>query len=1092
MSGESAGISTSNRREVIAELKRLHARYSFETKRVVSGTSLPAMFLRDCDENALLRNLEGFVPQVAESLVRRQQRASDLSASADASSCAEYGCVLEAEEDFFADGAAVLVDEVATSEPDIAVHDNVDTALETQELAPALPTPSGAVYSGPEPSCRDLPLWLFSASELFGERPKVLPPGFFVRQTPVDFSNYVSESRNKRQCKLLWWPNMYLLKMGETYRPLFGRYLRGTREEQRNWIYFELIFSSYCIVFKNEMLDVPHVVFQPLFVPAPTQDANAWARRVTDFAVGFNTVPPVPPGIYIPFGRLSGSWSISKLKSSDSSGELCSKLGPVHPVLQGKSVFTLPESGIGPSYQDGGVGFMMYRYDAVRLGFFDEREHFGQPVVLFARCAFGPLALASVAEQRRAVYDAVKFALMNAPRAPDGQAHVVLDACHAGESAETFGTMHALQASDMESTVMFVNAVDVRKHTRSFVQRALETIHGSSLVGAELADVYMRVYDAANKAAESAPDTAASRKRPRPDESIVLDDGTVFLPDAVHPIVSMVSKYETIVKQWHATAGASKALFYLAPPDVDAFGDRPVVVFSFILRVRLNVDMTRPLPATDAAAFQRIMSDYGTRCMWDMMFWNPQLCTLSTQNETFMSLQQDKAPGVLGVNSAKFGVPAKSTSTSDSRRIRNPHPALKHFEVQTSSTAFVPKSPEFPPHLTTEEAASNPMLQLTLHGPVSPMGVPGTEVSIYRPYTKATATHFAGTCHAWPVLGGYVDKCMRVPSSPSFRWGFFNAALDDKQFQNAVSFLYAPLYNSVGGEIWNLHGRWSTPEFVPRKWNTAYGVSVNMMHRAMAYLLYPAFASEYHNPTTLRIWDLKQRCEAVMHWMSRDGRVVRLVFGNRRRELRNDFATNTRNYVTFMGGRVPGAPIAPVFLSAFNAFEHNLIVGETARRWDRKAFSGNRRRVASAADASSRQTFDMFMEADVIYEDVTTSMMFGSTAGTSAAAGATGDKTDATAAATTDLDNEDVEEYDDDDLGVLEEDEVEDAGDMRPFNDADAVANYDTLTSMYLGSVGSSAFFLGSTLKTAAQDADVAVPSTAQLLGDCLANPSRT
>ena len=1026
------------KREVLSELKRLHARYSIQSRRVVADTCLPAMFLAQESEEGLREDLRRFVPFVASDI----NRDSNVAGGRD--------CVLEVDDDLFADGTAVF------AEGGDADHESTTGSCADQS--------SPMMYTGPEPSCRDLPLWVFPAFEVFSNRPVVLPSGFYVRQTPLDFSNYVSESRNKRQCKLLWWPNLYMLKMGEHYRPLFGRYLRGTREEQRNWIYFELIFSSYCIVFRNEMLDMPHVLFQPLFVPSPKQDSNAWARRVTDFGVGFNTVPPVPPGIYIPFGRLSGSWSINKIKSDTPSGELSSKLGPEHPVLQGKSVFTLPESGIGPSYQDGGVGFMMYRYNASKLGFFDEAEHFGQPIVLFARCAFGQLALASIEEQRRAVYDSVKFALMNAPRASNGQPHVVLDGCHTGQTELDFGILHDIPAPAFEHAIAGVNGVNVREQTCLFLQKAFGAFRGNDIATRHQVDMYMRTYETFSNLKRH------SHKRPR-DESFVLEDGTALTSDAVHSIVSLVSKYETIVQQWHAIAGASKALFYLAPPDLSAFGDKPVAVFSFILRVRLNVDTKKTISSADAAAYQRILSDYGTRFMWDMMFWNPQLCVLSTQSETFMSLQQDKAPGVLGVNSAKFGVPAKSTSTSDSRRIRNPHPALKGFEVQTTSTAFPSKTPVHPPHLSAEQAALNPMLRLTLRGPLSPMGVPGTDVSVYRPYTKATATHFAGTCHAWPVIGGYIDRCIRTPSSPTFRWGFFKEQLSEEQCADAIGFLYAPHYNSVGGEIWNLDGRWRLSDFQPRKWSTAYGVSVNMMHRAMAYLLYPAFASEYNTPSTLRIWELKQRCEAVMHWMSRDGRVVRLVFGNRRRELRNDFATNTRNYVTFMGNRVPGAPIASVFLSAFNAFEHNLIVGETARRWDRKSFGGSGRDSV----ASSAVSDDVFMDADVIYEDVTTSMMFGDETGIRAGAGS-----EVTAA----IDSDQEDEYNEDDDCILGDDD----GCDQVTNDADAAPSYDapgTLTSMFLGSVGSAAFNLGSVLKTS----QTCVPSTAHLLGNFFAMP---
>lgn len=171
-----------------------------------------------------------------------------------------------------------------------------------------------------------------------------------------------------------------------------------------------------------------------------------------------------------------------------------------------------------------------------------------------------------------------------------------------------------------------------------------------------------------------------------------------------------------------------------------------------------------------------------------------------------------------------------------------------------------------------------------------------------------------------------------TPRSTEFPWGFFDDSVSKAQRESCMDILYAPLYNSVKGQIWALDGYWRRPEFRRREWETAYGVSVSLMHRAMLFLLYPAFACEYNTPITLDIWELKQSCEAVMQFMSRWGRIIRGVLQNRRRKVRDDVQGVTRNYVAAVGRRVKDAPIANVFLSAYNAFPENLIVGEAPRR----------------------------------------------------------------------------------------------------------------------------------------------------------------
>jgi hypothetical protein len=145
--------------------------------------------------------------------------------------------------------------------------------------------------------------------------------------------------------------------------------------------------------------------------------------------------------------------------------------------------------------------------------------------------------------------------------------------------------------------------------------------------------------------------------------------------------------------------------------------------------------------------------------------------------------------------------------------------------------------------------------------------------------------------------------------------------------QAAIDVLFPPLYNSVRGQNWRVDGHWRDPTFKRRLWKTAYGVAGADMHRAMAFLMYPAFASEYASPCTTRIWALKQKCEAFLQWMSRFGRIERGVLQNLRRRVRCDVPFVIRNYVYQVGQRVPGAPIADLLLSGYNAFSKCLILG---------------------------------------------------------------------------------------------------------------------------------------------------------------------
>ena len=326
--------------------------------------------------------------------------------------------------------------------------------------------------------------------------------------------------------------------------------------------------------------------------------------------------------------------------------------------------------------------------------------------------------------------------------------------------------------------------------------------------------------------------------------------------------------------------------------------------------------------------------------MWDMMLFDPQLQVVASRQETRVNFMTDKAPGILNVQSAKFGTPQKTTCTSVSRRVRDPTPAMAGFVVETcerggdadSGVEPAPPTHHAPP-ISREEAAVNPLMKLWIRGPPRPSSVPGVETSIYRPGSKCTSTHFAGTSHSWPVYGGYVDMCVRVSKSATFPTGLFDARVTEDERAAAVDLLYPPLYNTVKGQVWSSSGYWRNADFKPRAWQNAYGVCASILHRAMAFLLYPAFAKEYAAPKALRIWDLKQACEAVMHFMSRYGRLVRGVLVTRRRSVRHDFQQQSLNVVWSVRRHVPpDAPVADVIVSAYNAFRDNLIVGDSPRR----------------------------------------------------------------------------------------------------------------------------------------------------------------
>ena len=734
--------------------------------------------------------------------------------------------------------------------------------------------------------------------------------------------------------------------MGRGYRPIYGRYIRrlssdAAGADAHEWIYLECMFMAYSIAFHVSMLDAPGVLFYPAFVPTPDGDTNFWVRTsATDFIGHMNTVPQIPPGICATFGRLPGALSVRQTRAAGGKGYvLTSKYGPAHPIVQGKCLFPPMAEGGGdgnnftPSYQDGGVAYVVYRVNRVEMGFQDESLQVGQPVAVYARLAFGQLALAPVALQREAIFQAVRYALYNSPRLADGRTSVLLDACHYGQDGATFGQLTACPVAAFPDVVGTINAVDVEAQTTATLARWVHAQNpnlpfGDCLTEARFQQAYVHS-----------------------DACAVELDGQVrtYAPEEYGPVCVLVEQARKAAEDWRRLADASPTMYYLAPPDAAAFGAAPVVVVGFILRVVLGAERTctaaAPTPPQVYDLYKTI-SDLTTRFMYDMMFYNPQLAVVSTAKETLMSLFTEKAPGMLNVWSGKTGLPSRTTSTSKSRRIKNPHVALSSksapFIVETSGVPMaVPPVQEelplqehavpwffadlFPPSL--QPANANPLVRLLIRGPPLPSGVPGTELSVYKAGTKAGATEWAGTCHSWTVHPALVEACILRPRSAEFPYGYLGPEVGAEGRQAAIDVLFAPLYNSVRGQNWRVDGYWSHADFRRRVWKTAYGVTATDMHRAMAFLMYPAFPGEYATPGVTRIWALKQKCEAFLQWMSRFGRIERGVLQNLRRRVRCDVPFVIRNYVYQVGQRVPGAPIADLLLSGYNAFSKCLILG---------------------------------------------------------------------------------------------------------------------------------------------------------------------
>ena len=281
----------------------------------------------------------------------------------------------------------------------------------------------------------------------------------------------------------------------------------------------------------------------------------------------------------------------------------------------------------------------------------------------------------------------------------------------------------------------------------------------------------------------------------------------------------------------------------------------------------------------------------------------------------------------------KESVPPQQTNTSDSRKTRDPHPALPDFVLATLDSSVVARPPPLEPYPTLDQdhVMNNPFLRGWVSGPAHPMHVPGTEVSMYR--KGGSTTHVAGTAHAYPVWGALVHAMIMRPRTEVFPYGLYGPEVTTEQRKMALACLAPMLYNSAHNEIFDAQGEWSKPGATRREFKKAYGKETRELHNNLGWAaMYPAFPCEYAEPTALDVWVLKQRAEASMHYDLRCGRLVRAVLVNYKRQPRGDINRIFSNYCYLTSRKVApgsGAPTKEMLVSAYNAYRFNMILGET-------------------------------------------------------------------------------------------------------------------------------------------------------------------
>jgi hypothetical protein len=822
----------------------------------------------------------------------------------------------------------------------------------------------------PPVAVEELPRSAFTAAELDTTRLcATLPPEFELVPTP-HCKTHVNLSKVTKGNLLRvagWQSNLYRLVMSAQHRPLIGRYLRVASEDA--WRYFELPFLAYSIRFHRDVLLQPDVEFTPLFVAPPAGTAaNFWARRATDDVAPRNHVPMAPPGAVMPFERLPRANSVDHARKArlrkrgrgrggeadedadadadaDDDADAPGSASAAHPVMRGVRLF--PHMGDAPrsaSYQDGGVGMMVYRLPADVALLPEVGVHAaGQTVVLYVRVAFSRAALDPVDAQLDAVNDAVNYALGNtlvyrdaagAPQ-PYVRRHPHFPQTHAACAAATF-----------ETDVTSVNAVTPAQHARVLLAHALAAAGGCDVSHAlRCAGPLLAL-----------PDRLAPGV---PHVDVLLDNnaGVLRVTAAEHALVQVLAaSARAEADALAARFRASQLLYDLAPPDPGAFGAAPVVVVGVPLAVRTFAPHGHVDSDAHAARRRASLNDLVTRFMYDVMLALPTALVQPPRDESLLAVMTEKAPGILDVEQAITGQPKRVVTASVLRRQVNPHPELppgfKVERVAAAAAAGRHEAAEYdePPPLTRAQVDANPLLQHTLAGPLLPSAVPGTQVSVYAPNSKCHGTSFSGTSHSWVNVGAFVANRLTEPHSAKANPcglfvddGYDNDGFDDDDdgFKTgpsrtfcaraaaAVNLLWAPFYNVTHNEVWKSDGVWSTPRARCRQWKKAYGVTVDVLHAAMFWQLYPAFEAELRSPATLDIWRLKQACEAELQWMSRIGRVIRLLLNQARRKRRSDFELVLRNYhMLVQRANYEDAPTLPLCLSAMNTFQHHLLLGK--------------------------------------------------------------------------------------------------------------------------------------------------------------------
>ena len=367
----------------------------------------------------------------------------------------------------------------------------------------------------PEPAPDELPLDVFPRNVLYDVRPCVLPDGFTLVPTPTEYGNVlVTPGVDGKPRKRPWHSNLWVLWMPGFTRPVIGRHLRipntAACKTAHEWRLLEGIFFAYSIKFHVRMLAVDGVKFYPAFVPSTPHDVNYWARQTMDCTLAANTVPPTPPGWCIPFSRLPLDHSVQHVSDKKQGYVLTSSYGGEHPVIRGERMFPPlgTASGDKPTYQDGGIGFVVYRPNYQELGIVQEDDSAAalenpysplQTVMLYTRVAFTKDALAEHDVQLSKINSAIQFALVNSPTDDAGRPWISMTNAAALDSARAetmYGNIFEVAPADMRrvlETTTEVNAVDVKRDVLTTLTRVIMANEGVTQFEAAHTEARFRV-----------------------------------------------------------------------------------------------------------------------------------------------------------------------------------------------------------------------------------------------------------------------------------------------------------------------------------------------------------------------------------------------------------------------------------------------------------------------------------------------------------------------------------------------------------------------------------------------------------------------